>query len=230
MSPTGTPGDAQNKESRSAVEGRLSGPQAQGSSRTRWCPRFAVPIACQPGKTCFVQNYVDTDLGPAARDFSCGGATYDGHKGTDIRPLTTEEKAKSIAVMATAAGTIKGVRDGMPDVLVRERGATSVASRECGTAGECRCDDFAFYSGLSAGIAHKLLVDAVLAMQAAFCFVPVNGSMGRPSRRTSSEGGPCRSSRPSPARDWPRPDHRFSQPGCPRACGNTAFPSRRRGR
>ncbi len=95
-------------------------------------PRFALPIACDLGKTCFVQNYVDIDLGPAARDFSCGGATYDGHKGTDIRLLSTVETGKSVPVLAAAEGTIKGVRDGMPDLLVRERGAESVASRECG--------------------------------------------------------------------------------------------------
>jgi hypothetical protein len=42
-------------------------------------------FACELGKICFVQNYVDVDPGPAALDFTCGSATYDGHKGIDIR-------------------------------------------------------------------------------------------------------------------------------------------------
>src|SRR6185503_18489146 len=47
-------------------------------------PALDVPVACEMGKACVLQNYVDRDPGPAARDYRCGMLTYDGHKGTDI--------------------------------------------------------------------------------------------------------------------------------------------------
>jgi hypothetical protein len=93
---------------------------------------FGMPVACELGKSCFVQNYVDVDPGPAARDFTCGGATYDGHKGIDIRLLSTQDTARSIAILAAAAGRIIGVRDGVPDSLLRDAGAAVSAQRECG--------------------------------------------------------------------------------------------------
>ena len=46
---------------------------------------LALPIRCQPGLTCFFQNYVDHDASDKARDYRCGGRSYDGHDGTDIR-------------------------------------------------------------------------------------------------------------------------------------------------
>jgi hypothetical protein len=36
---------------------------------------LALPIACELGVTCFVQNYVDHDSSPMARDYACGGRT-----------------------------------------------------------------------------------------------------------------------------------------------------------
>lgn len=95
-------------------------------------PRLSMPIACEPGKTCFVQSHVDIDPGPLAHDFACGSATYDGHKGTDIRVLSSAAAEKGIDVLASADGTVKGVRDGMEDRLIREAGADSVKDRECG--------------------------------------------------------------------------------------------------
>src|SRR5690349_9680862 len=46
---------------------------------------LALPIRCQPGLTCFFQNYVDHDASDKVRDYNCGGRSYDGHDGTDIR-------------------------------------------------------------------------------------------------------------------------------------------------
>jgi hypothetical protein len=50
-------------------------------------PSFALPIDCEIGKSCVLQNYVDRDPGPGARDYRCGPLAYDGHKGTDIRVI-----------------------------------------------------------------------------------------------------------------------------------------------
>ncbi len=96
-------------------------------------PRLSLPIACEPGRTCFVQNHVDLDPGPGTRDYACEAATYDGHKGVDFRIVSAAAAAeRETAVLAAAAGTVKGVRDGMADQFARESGGGGFAGRECG--------------------------------------------------------------------------------------------------
>jgi hypothetical protein len=90
------------------------------------------PAACAPGRDCFVQNYVDHDPTPAARDFTCGPATYDGHDGTDIRLRNLAAMRAGVAVLAPADGVVLGTRDNMPDVSIRDEPAGSVADHECG--------------------------------------------------------------------------------------------------
>ena len=48
-------------------------------------PRFSLPIDCEIGVSCFIQNYVDRDPTPGRADYRCGHLSYDKHKGTDIR-------------------------------------------------------------------------------------------------------------------------------------------------
>ena len=96
-------------------------------------PELQLPVACTPGKDCFVQNYPDDDTAPGSvRDFACTSATYDGHDGTDIRVLSVEA-AKGVKVLAAAAGTVRGTRDGVPDHLMRTAAdKAAVNGRECG--------------------------------------------------------------------------------------------------
>ncbi|MDP3767388.1 MAG: M23 family peptidase, partial [Dehalococcoidia bacterium] len=35
-------------------------------------PELSLPIACTIGRTCELQNHVDRDPGPGARDYRCG--------------------------------------------------------------------------------------------------------------------------------------------------------------
>ena len=94
---------------------------------------LGLPISCTLGTDCFIQQYVDRDLGPDARDYACGAETYDGHKGIDIRLRTTADVEKGIAVLAAAQGVIAGVRDGMADHLIRsEEDRAAIAGHECG--------------------------------------------------------------------------------------------------
>ena len=95
-------------------------------------PRFALPIDCVPGASCFVQNYVDHDPSPAWRDYACGARTYDGHDGTDFRVPSMAAVRAGVAVLAAADGVVAGVRDGMTDVSIRETGKEAVKNRECG--------------------------------------------------------------------------------------------------
>lgn len=92
--------------------------------------RLSVPISCDLGRTCFVQNYVDLDSGPGTVDMACGSASYNGHKGTDFRVLNTQVTAE---VLASAPGTVKALRDGVPDkLLLSKEDRTAVEGRECG--------------------------------------------------------------------------------------------------
>jgi murein DD-endopeptidase MepM/ murein hydrolase activator NlpD len=95
-------------------------------------PKLILPIACKLGQTCAIQNYVDLDPSPAASDYRCGSRTYDKHSGVDFRLTSMAEQRKGVAVLAAAAGTVLRVRDGVPDVSVREAGKAAVADRECG--------------------------------------------------------------------------------------------------
>src|SRR5262245_52713649 len=66
---------------------------------------FSLPIACEVGATCFIQNYSDNDPSPGARDYYCGDRTYDGHDGTDFRLPSLEEQQAGVNVLAAATGT-----------------------------------------------------------------------------------------------------------------------------
>jgi murein DD-endopeptidase MepM/ murein hydrolase activator NlpD len=94
--------------------------------------KISLPVACEIGKSCFVQNYVDDDPGPGVRDWACGAATYNGHDGIDIRVLSAADTGAGTAVVAVAGGTVKGVRDGMTDVFAVGSVRDAIKGRECG--------------------------------------------------------------------------------------------------
>jgi hypothetical protein len=95
-------------------------------------PSLSLPLACEPGRDCWIANYVDADPDEAARDYACGRMTYDGHKGTDFALRDLRAMADGVAVLAAADGIVASTRDGEPDRSVRERGRDAVKDRECG--------------------------------------------------------------------------------------------------
>lgn len=97
-------------------------------------PRFALPVACELGRSCFIQNYVDADPGPASRDHRCGTLSYEGHNGTDFRIPTMAAQRAGVEVLAAAAGKVLRRREGVADESVRGNGAASVKGVECGNA------------------------------------------------------------------------------------------------
>lgn len=92
---------------------------------------FLFPVACTVGVDCAVQHYVDRAVGPEALDYRCSHQTYDGHDGTDIRVPDLADMEAGVAVLAATDGTVKAIRDGMPDVSIAT-GTVSVEDRECG--------------------------------------------------------------------------------------------------
>jgi hypothetical protein len=93
---------------------------------------FALPIKCQIGQDCFFQNYVDHDISDKAHDYRCGGRTYNGHDGTDIRIPNGELQRKGFEVLAAAPGRVRAVRNDMDDVSVRKLGRAAITGKECG--------------------------------------------------------------------------------------------------
>lgn len=95
-------------------------------------PRFGLPVVCEIGRDCVVQNYVDQAGGPGARDMTCGPLTYDGHDGIDIRVAGRPEMEAGVPVVAAAAGTVVARRDGLPDISFRDRPEEAIRGREAG--------------------------------------------------------------------------------------------------
>lgn len=102
------------------------------TARAEEAPQFALPLVCEPHKTCFIQNYVDVDPGQGVKDYACGQATNDGHSGVDFRLLSAEAAKAGVAVLAAADGTIKALRDGVDDVFYKPADRQAIAGRECG--------------------------------------------------------------------------------------------------
>jgi Peptidase family M23 len=100
---------------------------------------LALPVACTVGSDCWVQQYADHDAGSGSKDYACGVASYDKHDGTDIRVLNT---GVEVAVLATASGRVKAVRDGVADRLVKTTADLAAVSKiECGNGVVITHDD-----------------------------------------------------------------------------------------
>lgn len=92
-----------------------------------------VPVNCTLDQDCFIQQLADMDESQESLDPFCGAATYDGHKGTDIRLRTLADIDNNIEVLAAAGGTVKGVRSSRPDRLVESPAdQRAVKGMECG--------------------------------------------------------------------------------------------------
>ena len=111
-----------------AVSGLAAVPAALAGE----APRLSLPIACEPQKSCFIQNLVDVDASSGVQDYRCGSASYDGHKGTDFRVLSVAAAKTGVPVLSAAEGTVLGVRDGTEDGIVTPGTRAAVAGRECG--------------------------------------------------------------------------------------------------
>lgn len=96
--------------------------------------RLAWPVDCTLGQDCHIQQYVDHDTSKGARDFTCNGLSYDGHKGTDIALPSLRAMQDGVDVYAAASGVVIGRRDGMTDQYLTDRNRNTIKGRECGNA------------------------------------------------------------------------------------------------
>lgn len=104
-------------------------------------PVLDLPIDCELGTTCHIQQYTDRDPGPDFRDYRCGALAYDGHKGTDFSLPTLRAMEQGVKVLAAAPGTVRGVRDSMPDQLYTQETVEAIKGRECGNGVVIRHDN-----------------------------------------------------------------------------------------
>ena len=96
-------------------------------------PGFDLPVRCGAEQPCFLQNLMDMDTGPAQRDPLCAAATYNGHKGTDIRLRNFREMQSLGRVYAMADGIVTAVRTNMADrLVVTKQDRARIKGRECG--------------------------------------------------------------------------------------------------
>lgn len=95
-------------------------------------PVLALPIDCTLGQTCHIQQYVDRDKGPDATDYSCGGLSYDGHKGTDFALPNLAAMQAGVDVLAAENGIVTATRNHMPDIVQGNQNTPDVTGVECG--------------------------------------------------------------------------------------------------
>lgn len=94
--------------------------------------QLSLPIDCDLGENCYIQNYVDHDPSERASDFRCGSLVYDGHKGTDFGLPSLTMMRAGVDVRAAASGTVRGTRNTMDDVLFTPDRAAEIDGRDCG--------------------------------------------------------------------------------------------------
>lgn len=93
---------------------------------------MASPVDCDLETQCYIQQYMDHDPSTGASDMRCGPLTYDGHTGTDFAIRDPRMHPDGINVLASASGTIKALRDEMPDIPFTTAQAQELDGKECG--------------------------------------------------------------------------------------------------
>lgn len=94
--------------------------------------QLKMPLACDIGRTCNIQNYVDVDSSSAVKDYKCGTLTYEGHNGTDFRLRSLDALRAGVNVLASASGRVVRMRDGIPDGSFLKSSREAVRDIECG--------------------------------------------------------------------------------------------------
>ncbi len=95
-------------------------------------PQLALPIDCELGTDCYIQNYVDNDPTTGVADFACGRQSYDGHKGTDFALIDLAQMRAGVAVLAAADGRITGTRQHLIDRIVDPKNPHDLNGLDCG--------------------------------------------------------------------------------------------------
>lgn len=93
---------------------------------------LGLPVDCDLGNTCYIQQYVDHDPSRDAMDFRCSSLSYDAHNGTDFALNSLAAMDSGVNVIAAAPGVVRATRDGVKDQIYTPELASSLSGRECG--------------------------------------------------------------------------------------------------
>lgn len=97
-------------------------------------PGLSLPLDCDYGRSCVIEDYVDADPGPGQRDYTCGLKSRDDHRGVDFMLPGFAAMEAGVSVLAAAPGVVAATRDGMEDIPVTAETRARIAGRECGNA------------------------------------------------------------------------------------------------
>ena len=97
-------------------------------------PELHLPLDCELGQTCYIEDYVDLRPGDGQQDYTCGIKSRDGHRGTDILLDSFEAMERGVSVLAAAPGHVSAIRDNMIDRAVTDETRAQIEGRECGNA------------------------------------------------------------------------------------------------
>lgn len=115
-------------------------PQSCASWAVAAGPSLGLPLDCPIPRVCQVQNHFDHDPGAGFSDYACGRLGYDGHDGIDLRLPNLAHMRAGVAVLAAAPGVVRGTRDGMDDISVKDLGRQAIRGREAGNGVVIRHD------------------------------------------------------------------------------------------
>ena len=90
------------------------------------------PLKCDVGSDCYLQYYVDHDLGSNIQDYQCGKRSTPNQKGTSIRLADTNVMLKGFEVLAASAGKVVTIQNDIPDQVLTEEAKQNLQGRECG--------------------------------------------------------------------------------------------------
>lgn len=95
-------------------------------------PLFVMPVKCTINTDCWITQYPDKDPTSRWQDYTGGNRTSNKHTGTDIALNTIQAMNEGVSVVAAMDGTVAGIRDGIPDINVKNTGIESVDGAKCG--------------------------------------------------------------------------------------------------
>lgn len=130
--------------------------------------RLSIPVACVLGRSCLLFSYPNAGTSEEPLDYACGPMTRAAETSTEFRLIDYVDMEDGIAVLAAAPGTVRAVRDDLPDVSYRLLGLSAVIDDSLGNYVEIEHRDgvITTYSHMRRGTARVTVGDTVARGQA----------------------------------------------------------------
>ena len=91
--------------------------------------RMALPFDCDLDTQCYIQQFMDHDPSSLVSDMRCGPLSYDGHASTDFASRDPLTNPNGVNIIASAAGSIKALHDGIPGIAYTPTRATELVGK-----------------------------------------------------------------------------------------------------